>query len=101
MSRVLLIEDYLQNVFNGNHLLLDVRSGSEFFQGRIPGAVNIPLLDDEARKEVGITYKQQGKNAAVEKGFELTGGKFYSYIKTVNDYLSKQPQTSNLKPQTV
>jgi tRNA 2-selenouridine synthase len=92
MSRVLLIEDYLQNVFSGNHLLLDVRSESEFFQGRIPGAVNVPLLNDDARKEVGITYKQQGKNAAVEKGFELTGGKFYDFIKTVKNHLSSEQQ---------
>src|SRR5258705_1089911 len=100
MPRVLLIEDYLQNVFTGNHLLLDVRSESEYFQGRIPGAANLPLLDDEARKEVGITYKVKGRNQAVEKGFELTGGKFHTFIKTVKDYLS-QPQTSGLKPQTV
>jgi tRNA 2-selenouridine synthase len=100
MSRILLIEDYLQNVFSKNYLLLDVRSESEFFQGRIPGAVNVPLLDDETRKEVGITYKQQGKNAAVEKGFELTGGKFHTFIRTVQSYLATQPQTANFKPQT-
>lgn len=107
MSRVLLIEDYLQNVFSGNHLVLDVRSESEYFQGRIPGAVNLPLLDNDTRKEVGIIYKKEGRNAAVEKGFELTGGKFHTFIKTVNDYLSQpqtpnfRPQTSDLKPQTV
>jgi tRNA 2-selenouridine synthase len=93
MSRILLIEDYLQNVFSNNYLLLDARSESEFFQGRIPGAVNLPLLDDAARKEVGITYKQQGKNAAVEKGFELTGGKFHGFIKTVKNHLSSEQQT--------
>src|SRR5262245_53341999 len=92
MSRVLLIEDYLPHVF-ARHLLLDVRSESEFFQGRIPGAVNLPLLDDAARKEVGITYKQLGKNEAIEKGFELTGGKFHGFIKTVKDYLSSEQQT--------
>jgi tRNA 2-selenouridine synthase len=101
MSRVLLIEDYLQNIFSGSHLLIDVRSESEFFQGRIPGAVNLPLLNDEARKEVGITYKQQGKNAAVEKGFELTGGKFYGFIKAVKDYLQLKQQTTNDKSDTI
>jgi tRNA 2-selenouridine synthase len=100
MPQVLLIEDYLQNVFTGNTLLLDVRSESEFFQGRIPGAVNLPLLDDEARKEVGIAYKMHGKNHAVEKGFELTGGKFHGFIKTVKDCIAQQPQTINNKPQT-
>jgi tRNA 2-selenouridine synthase len=93
MSQVLLIEDYLQYIFSRNSLLLDVRSESEFFQGRIPGAVNLPLLDNETRKEVGITYKVHGRNQAVEKGFELTGGKFHTFIKTVKDYLSSEPQT--------
>ena len=101
MPRVLLIDDYLQNVFSQNHLLLDVRSESEFFQGRVPGAVNLPLLDDEARKQVGITYKVRGRNEAIEKGFELTGGKFHTFIKTVKDYLFPEQQTTNDKPQTV
>ena len=32
-------------------LLVDVRSGSEFASGHIPGAINIPLDQMEARKE--------------------------------------------------
>ncbi len=53
--------------------LIDVRSPAEFSHARIPGAVNLPLLDNEARHEVGITYRQKGHNAAVRKGFELAG----------------------------
>jgi len=30
--------------------VIDVRSPSEYLQGHIPGAVNIPLFDDHERK---------------------------------------------------
>lgn len=100
MAEVLLIEDFLERINSGNALLLDVRSESEFYHGRIPGAVNIPLLNDEARKEVGITYKQKGRSEAVEKGFELIGGKFIEFIRHVKKLL-QQPQTLNPKPKTI
>jgi len=35
--------------------LIDVRSPSEFAQGHIPGARNIPLFDDRERAIVGTT----------------------------------------------
>src|SRR5204863_7934278 len=84
---------------SGEHLLLDVRSESEFYHGRIPGAVNLPLLNDDARKEIGITYKKKGRSEAVEKGFELTGGKFVEFIRQVKTL--QQLQTLNSKPETV
>ena len=51
--------------------LLDARSTSEYNKGHIPGALSLPLMDDEARKIIGTIYKQEGREAAVLKGFEL------------------------------
>jgi tRNA 2-selenouridine synthase len=51
--------------------LVDVRSPGEFQNGHIPNAVNIPLFTDEQRAIVGVTYKQEGKKAAIEKGLSL------------------------------
>ena len=53
--------------------IIDVRSQGEFTQGHISGAINIPILDDDARKIVGTMYKQHGRQTAVLKGLELTG----------------------------
>lgn len=53
--------------------IIDVRSQHEFLEGHISGALNIPILDDEARKLVGTLYKQYGRQTAVLKGLELTG----------------------------
>jgi tRNA 2-selenouridine synthase len=52
-------------------VLIDVRSPSEFDESHLPGAINIPLLNDEHRKLVGTTYKQVGKDAAMKLGYEL------------------------------
>ena len=37
---------------------IDVRSPAEFAEDHIPGAVNLPVLDDEERARVGTLYVQ-------------------------------------------
>lgn len=39
--------------------IIDVRTPAEFAEDRIPGAVNLPVLDNEQRIVVGTIYKQQ------------------------------------------
>jgi tRNA 2-selenouridine synthase len=51
----------------------DVRSPSEYNCGHIPGAINIPLFDDSERAAVGITYKKEGRIAAILEGLKLSG----------------------------
>ncbi|MBS1636098.1 MAG: tRNA 2-selenouridine(34) synthase MnmH [Bacteroidetes bacterium] len=55
--------------------LIDVRSPGEYAKGRIPGAVNVPLFNDEERAVVGTLYKQKGKQAAITKGLDIVGPK--------------------------
>ncbi|KEO56003.1 tRNA 2-selenouridine(34) synthase MnmH [Thioclava pacifica] len=38
--------------------IIDVRSPSEFAEDHIPGAINLPVMDDAERAEVGTIYKQ-------------------------------------------
>nr|WP_267955456.1 tRNA 2-selenouridine(34) synthase MnmH [Halomonas ethanolica] len=54
--------------------LIDVRAPVEFAQGGLPGAINLPLMDDEERRLVGIEYKQSGQQAAIELGQRLVSG---------------------------
>jgi tRNA 2-selenouridine synthase len=61
--------------------LIDVRAPIEFEQGHIPNAINFPILNNEARKEVGTCYKQNGHEAAVILGYKLVGPNFYKIIK--------------------
>lgn len=63
--------------------VVDVRSEGEYAQGHIPGSINVPLLTNEHRVQVGTLYKQMGKEAAVLKGFQLAGPRFYDIFKAV------------------
>ena len=58
--------------------IVDVRSPGEYHQGHIPGAQNLPLFTDAERAAVGTTYKQQGRQSAVQLGLELVGPKMAS-----------------------
>ena len=53
---------------------IDVRAEVEFAKGCIPGAVNLPILDNAEREQVGTCYKRRGQEAAIELGHTLVGG---------------------------
>ena len=53
--------------------VLDVRTPAEFASGHIPGALNLPLFDDEERKIIGTIYKQVSREKAILQGLELVG----------------------------
>ena len=69
-----------QTINNFNRLvvedipLIDVRAPVEFAAGAFPTAVNLPLMNDEERRRVGICYKEQGQAAAIELGHKLVCG---------------------------
>jgi tRNA 2-selenouridine synthase len=73
------IESFLDEIKQG-WPVFDVRSPKEFLAGHIPGAISLPLLNDDERHEVGITYKKEGHEAAVRLGYRLVGHKFIDYI---------------------
>ena len=54
--------------------LIDVRAPVEFEDGAFPNAINLPLMNNEERRLVGICYKEKGNAEAVKLGHELVGG---------------------------
>jgi tRNA 2-selenouridine synthase len=54
--------------------MIDTRSPGEFAEGAFPLAVNLPLMDDDQRAQVGLCYKQQGQQAAIALGHQLVNG---------------------------
>ena len=50
---------------------IDVRSPSEYAEDHVPGAVNLPVLDDAERKLVGTIYVQQSAFEARKIGAAL------------------------------
>ena len=83
MAVSLLLNAYLET--SADTIIIDVRSPGEFQQGHIPNSINIPLLNNEERAIVGTVYKQKGNREAVQKGFELVGGKFSDFISAAKD----------------
>jgi tRNA 2-selenouridine synthase len=51
--------------------ILDVRSEKEFTESHLPHAVSFPILDNKERREVGLLYKQRGRDAAVTRAVEF------------------------------
>ncbi len=66
--------DQYQQLFLSGVPLLDVRAPVEFAQGAFPTAHNFPLMNDEERHQVGLTYKRKGQDAAIRLGHELVSG---------------------------
>ena len=66
-------QDY-QSIFLSDTPLLDVRAPIEFSQGAFPEAINIALMLDDERHQVGLRYKQKGQDSAIVLGHELVNG---------------------------
>lgn len=80
MPKVIDIKLFLENS-NSKYTVIDVRSSGEFEQGHIPGAINIPLFDNEERAAVGTLYKKTGRQPAILKGMEIVGPKMADIVK--------------------
>lgn len=63
--------------------VFDARSPSEYAKGHLPGAHSLPLFSDQERHEIGILYKQQGREQAVLRGLEIVGPRLTGYIAQV------------------
>lgn len=72
-------------------VLVDVRSEGEFAEATIPGATNIPILNDQERAEVGKTYTQISPAVAKELGLSIVSPKLPDLIKRIGE-LSRQGQ---------
>ena len=69
-----------------NPVYIDVRSPGEFEEDHIPGAVNLPIFNNEERKEVGTIYKVIGRGEAVIRGTEIGGRRIGDIINTVTGF---------------
>lgn len=79
MAEQITIDSFIS--LSASYPVVDVRSPLEYQQGHIPGAVNIPLFDDQERKVVGTAYKQVNREAAMYAGLEFAGKKLVKLAK--------------------
>ena len=73
--------------------MIDVRAPIEFATGALPNAVNLPLMVDAERHEVGICYKEKGQQAAIELGYKLVSGEIRARrIQAWTDFIVANPE---------
>ena len=72
-----------QLLSSSEYIPVDVRSPIEFEEANIPGALNIPLFSDEERAEIGIIYKNEGKEAAKWRAMEMVAPKLPNLLNQI------------------
>lgn len=74
-----------------SHCLVDARTPLEFAEDHLPGAINVPILSDAERVEIGTLYKQQGPQIARIRGLELTCHRFPAIVATISELAAGRP----------
>ncbi|MFZ5966530.1 MAG: tRNA 2-selenouridine(34) synthase MnmH [Bacillota bacterium] len=69
-----------------NALFIDVRSPFEYNESTITGAVNIPILTDEQREDVGSVYRKESQEKATEIGLKYASSKLTDIYTSVKAY---------------
>lgn len=64
----------------GFDAIIDVRSPAEFAEDHIPGAINLPVLDNEERARIGTLYKQVSPFEAKKQGAALVARNIARHI---------------------
>jgi tRNA 2-selenouridine synthase len=87
MERAITVEELLKKP---DVVLVDVRTSSEYMEGTIPGAINLPLFDEAERRELGILYKMSGPQEAMFRGLSLVSPKLHQLVESLRGYYDKE-----------
>jgi tRNA 2-selenouridine synthase len=71
---------YFESLAMPDSVYIDVRSPEEHNTDHIPGSINIPLFDNEERKEVGTIYRMAGREDAIVRGTQIVGEKLKNLV---------------------
>lgn len=82
------IEEYMDN--RDEYILFDVRSPMEFMEDHIEGAINIPILNNFERKEVGTIHKEKGSKAAKSLAKEFLLPKLNKFLAEFDFHLDSK-----------
>ena len=82
-------EEDIRDVIDKDVIFIDVRAPIEFKVDHIPGAINLPVLDDEERKIVGIAYNKNQENA-LDIGIKFYEKKLPKLTKFINSLEKKK-----------
>ena len=61
-------------------LFIDVRTPTEYAEASIPGAINIPLFNDQEHHQLGIIYHQLGETEARRAALDMVAPKLSALV---------------------
>jgi tRNA 2-selenouridine synthase len=82
MPDILVIQEADRRTLAGFDAVIDVRSPAEFAEDHVTGAVNLPVLDDAERAEVGTIYVQDSRFRARRVGAALIARNVARHLET-------------------
>lgn len=82
--------DYVEAAMLPQALFVDVRSESEFAADHIPGAINLPVLNDAERAATGKVYHQLSPKEARQLGLEIISPKLPALVRQVTALAQKR-----------
>ncbi len=88
------VDELVQQIHSGL-VLVDVRSENEFFEDHIPGAMNMPVLTDTERAEVGTLYKANSFEAR-QLGARLIAGNLPKILHAIENISSNSNKIAGL-----
>ena len=72
--------------------MIDVRAPVEFVNGALPSSINLPLISDDERHQVGLRYKNNGQQSAIELGHQLVHGEIKQQrLQAWQDFMQANP----------
>lgn len=92
MLNTIKYEDLGKNDKDNSFILIDLRSPSEYRAQTIPGAINIPIFNDEERAIVGTIYKKESIEKAKRTGVKFVSEKLpdiYEKVSRLNKLYNK------------
>jgi tRNA 2-selenouridine synthase len=66
----------------GYDAIIDVRSPAEFAEDHVPGAINLPVLDNKERAEIGTMFVQHSKFLARRSGAAYVARNIANHLQT-------------------
>lgn len=72
-------------------VLVDVRSEGEYQEATIPGALNLPLFNNDERAEIGTIYTQVSPTLAREEGLKIVSPKLPELIGKAKEWSEQGP----------
>ncbi|NPV92267.1 MAG: tRNA 2-selenouridine(34) synthase MnmH [Firmicutes bacterium] len=75
----------------GNAVFVDLRSEDEHNEATIPGAINLPLFNNQEKAVIADVYRNVGPSAARFLGLEISAPKLPSIVGQLSELAHKQP----------